>query len=72
MIRELLSDSDNISSNRSITITVFVFMLLVMILSLFMEIKADTLQIVLEYSFYIFVASISLKSVEKVTDRIKK
>lgn len=71
MIRELLSNNDIISSNRSIAIITFIFMLLVMLFSLFTQIESDILKTVLDYSLYIFVTTVSLKSVEKVTTGLK-
>ena len=71
MLKELLSNSDNVSSNRTITIITFAFMLGVMVLGLVFKLDIEILKVVLEYSFYLFVASISLKSVEKVAARLK-
>ncbi len=71
MLKELLSNSDNVSSNRTITIITFAFMLGVMVLGLVFKLDIEILKVVLEYSLYLFVASISLKSVEKVAARLK-
>lgn len=71
LLKELLSNSEVISSNRIITITVFVFMLIIMMISVFYKIDIDILKVILEYSLYLFVSSISLKSVEKVTNYFK-
>lgn len=67
LLRQLVSNNDLVSSNRSITVLTFIFMLIIMTMSLVFSVNVEILKVVLEYSFYIYVASISLKSVEKVT-----
>lgn len=71
LIKELLSSNDVVSSNRAITIITFLFMVVVMSLSLIVSVNVEILSVILEYSFYLFLASISLKSMEKITATFK-
>lgn len=67
----LSSSSGSYSSNRTITITMLLYFLFIMTYSIIWSIEIKTLELVLEYSFYIYVSSLSLKSVEKITTIIK-
>lgn len=69
--KQMISNNTGVSSNRFINITVMIFILAVMVYALFFPVDIETLKLVLEYAFYIFVSSLGTKSLEKITTLIK-
>ena len=70
--RQMISSNTGVSSNRVINICMVIWMLVIMSYALVTNnIQIETLRSILEYSFYIFAASLGTKSIEKVTSIIK-
>jgi hypothetical protein len=67
----MIESNSGISSNRSINVVMVLWMLGIMTFSLIFGVELELLKIIMEYSFYIYGSSLSLKSVEKVTAIIK-
>lgn len=71
-LRQMVSSNTGVSSNRVINIVMVIWILVIMSYALVTNnIQIETLRTILEYSFYIFAASLGTKSIEKVTSIIK-
>jgi hypothetical protein len=71
IMRNMIESNSGVSSNRSINVVMVLWMLGIMTFSLIFGVELELLKIIMEYSFYIYGSSLSLKSVEKVTAIIK-